>query len=141
MQMASNTYDRLYADLATLHSNQFGLLFIGNWQMPARRATRGEQNKRKRWRGRGSLHLSCPVSIFAPPHAYLAFLPLDVKEAETTATQLRFRKCRYSPVLNLNKQVSNIVASYKHARICNNTSEKPRREARALSDDQFLSSL
>ena len=37
MQMASNTYDRLYGDLATLHSNQFGVLFNSNWQMPARK--------------------------------------------------------------------------------------------------------
>ena len=143
MQIASNTYDRLYGDLATLHSNQFGVLFIGNWQMPGRRATLGEQKKkkRKRGKGRGSLHPSRPISIFAPPHAYPAFLPLDVKEAEMTATQLWFRKCRYSPVLNLNKQVSNILASYKHVRIYNNASEKPRREGRPLSDDQFLSSL
>lgn len=99
------------------------------------------KQKKKRGKGRGSLHPSRPVSGFAPPHAYPAFLPLDVKEAETTATQLRFRRCRYSPVLNLSKQVSKIVASYKHARIYNNASEQPRSESRALSDDQFLSSL
>ena len=44
------------------------------------------------------------------------------------AMQLRFRKYRYSPVLNLNNQVSNIAASYEHARIYNDASEKPRPE-------------
>ena len=135
MQMASNTYDRLYGDLATLHSNKFGLLFNSNWQMPARKT------KEKTGEGAGKPPLLPPRFRFCPPHAYPAFLPLDVKEAETTATQLRFRKCRYSPVLNLNKQVSKIVASYKHARIYNNVSEKPRSEASALNDDQFLSSI
>ena len=78
-QMASNTSDRLYRDFATLRSNHFHL-FLYPIELPL-----------------------APFQFFAPPRAYRALLPHDVKEAVSTATPLRFRKYWCSPVFKTSR--------------------------------------
>ena len=77
MQIASNTFDRLYGDLATLHSNQFGVLFIGNWQMPGRSATLGEQKKKNSF-AQGNV-LVCGLSLI-PSKRFVSGKSFPVKD-------------------------------------------------------------
>ena len=92
--MASNTSDRLYHDFAILRSNHFHLLFGSQL---------ADASKKKKKAGEGRELPLAPFQLFAPPRAYPALLSLDVKEAVSTATPLRFRKYQCSPVFKTSR--------------------------------------